>query len=189
MSSMSTADFEVLYRKHSDPWRYQSSQYEQRKYEATLAACGPGPFDCALELGASIGVFSAMLVGRCRALITIDAAQTAVRDARARLGGEPTAEVILGEIPEAIPVARYDLVVASEILYYLPPPTLEATLACLNARMKPGARLIAVHWRPAGPERPFTAAEVHAQVRAQPWLTALACSPTEDYLLDVLERV
>jgi hypothetical protein len=188
MSSMSTADFEALYRNDSDPWGYQSSEYEQRKYEATRAACGPGPFDCTLELGASIGVFSAMLVGRCRALITIDAAPTAVRDARARLSGAPTAEVLLGEIPEAIPVTSYDLVVASEILYYLPPPTLQATLACLAARMEPGARLVAVHWRPAGPERPFTAAEVHAQVRAQPWLTPLACSPTDDYLLDVLER-
>ena len=86
----------------------------------------------------------------------------------------PTAEVILGEIPEAIPVARYDLVVASEILYYLPPPTLEATLACLAARMEPGARLVAVHWRPAGPERPFTRRR-GARAGARPAVAHPAC--------------
>jgi hypothetical protein len=54
--------------------------------------------------------------------------------------------------------------------------------------MAPGARMVAVHWRPAGPERPFTAAEVHDRLRSQPWLTLVTSSPTDDYLLDVLER-
>lgn len=188
MSPMSTADFEALYRTDSDPWRYRSSTYERRKYEATLAACGPGPFQSALELGASIGVFSAMLVPHCASLITIDAAPTAVRAARARLVAEPAAEILLGEIPAAIPVCDYDLVVASEILYYLWPGQLEATLDCLALRMPTGARLVTVHWRPPGPERPFSAEQVHAAVRAQPWLTPLTASPTPDYLLDVLER-
>ena len=37
--------FEAEYRADPDPWRYRSSAYEQAKYAATLAACGPGPFD------------------------------------------------------------------------------------------------------------------------------------------------
>lgn len=188
MSAMSTADFEALYRSDSDPWRYRSSEYERRKYQSTLAACGTGPFESALELGGSIGVFSAMLAPRCRSLVTIDAAPTAVREARARLRDEPAAEVVLGDIPAVIPVRAYDLVVASEILYYLAPDVLEATFVSLFTRMRPGARMVAVHWRPAGPERPFTAAEIHDRLRTLRWLTPLTSSPTEDYLLDVLER-
>ncbi|MGH2868181.1 MAG: SAM-dependent methyltransferase [Solirubrobacteraceae bacterium] len=188
MTSMSTADFEARYRADSDPWGYRSSEYERGKYEATLAACGPGPFDSALELGGSIGVFSAMLAPRCRSLVTVDAAPTAVREARARLRDEAAVEVVLGELPAAIPVRAYTLVVASEILYYLPAEVLEATFTSLTMRMAPGARMVAVHWRPGGPERPFTAAEVHDRLRSRPWLTLLTSSPTEDYLLDVLER-
>ncbi len=188
MSSMSIADFEALYKADPDPWRYRSSEYEQRKYEATLTACGPGPFDSALELGGSIGVFSTMLVPRCRSLVTVDAAPTAVREARTRLRNEPAAEAVLGNIPSVIPVRTYDLVVASEILYYLPPDVLDATFAALSTRMQPGARMVAVHWRPPGPERPFTAAQVHDRLRILPWLTPVASSPTDDYLLDVLER-
>ena len=78
MTHMTAADFEARYRTQGDPWSYTSSAYEQRKYAATLAACGPGPFGRALELGGSIGVFSAQLAPRCHHLTTIDAAPTAV---------------------------------------------------------------------------------------------------------------
>jgi hypothetical protein len=188
MNTMSTADFEALYRRTADPWGYCSSEYERRKYAATLVACGPGPFGCALELGASIGVFSAMLVGRCRALVTVDAAPTAVAAARARLVGETGADVLLGAIPAAIPERRYDLVVASEILYYLDAASLDATLARLADGLDRGGRLVAVHWRPSGPERPWSAAEVHERLRGEPWLRPVTAGPTDDYLLDVLER-
>ena len=57
--SMKAAEFERRYRRDGDPWGYGSSVYELAKYDATLTACGPGPFLSALELGGSIGVFSA----------------------------------------------------------------------------------------------------------------------------------
>ena len=82
----------------------------------------------------------------------------------------------LGTIPADLPDGPFDLVVASEILYYLDADELQATLDRLCELLAPGARLVAVHWRPAGPERPLTAAAVHAALRALPWLT-LAPSP------------
>ena len=192
MTQMTPADFETRYREDSDPWAYETSAYERAKYEATLAACGPGPYQSAIELGSSIAVFSALLASRCRVLVTIDAAPTAVASARRRLGGRPNVTTILGSIPDAIPRRHYDLVVASEILYYLDGPRLAETLGVLQSVTRPGTRVVAVHWRPAGPERPFTAAEVHARLRAQPWLTSTPARPpavgTDDYLLDVLER-
>ena len=102
-----------------DPWGYERATTSGDKYAATLAACGPGPFARALELGGSIGVFSAQLAPRCARLVTIDAAPTAVAAARERLAPCPQCGAILGEIPDAIPAGPYDLVVASEILYYL----------------------------------------------------------------------
>ena len=188
MPHMSPADFETLYRTDPDPWGYETSEYEREKYAATLAACGPGPFARALELGSSIGVFSELLAPRCRSLTTLDGAPSAVAAARKRLAAHPQAEALLGAIPQAIPDMTFDLVVASEILYYLEPPALQATLGTLQERMAPAARLVAVHWRPAGPERPFDAASVHDLLRRQPWLCALEARHTEDYLLDVLEH-
>jgi SAM-dependent methyltransferase len=187
-AAMSTNDFEALYRDNPDPWGYTSSGYERAKYAVTLEACGAGPFSCALELGASIGVFSDLLAARCGRLVTVDAAPSAVAVARSRLTGRENVEVVQGPVPDAIPVIAFDLVLASEILYYLTPAELAGTLAALEPRLRPGGRLIAVHWRPAGPERPFTAAEVHGTLRSQPWLRSTHADATDDYLLDVLER-
>jgi SAM-dependent methyltransferase len=179
--------FEAQYQADPDPWRYRGSAYEQAKYAATLAACGPGPFDNALELGGSIGVFSALLAPRCRRLTTIDYSPTAVRHARAALSPHRQARAVLGAVPEDLPEGRFDLVVASETLYYLDAAGLARTLEMLEARLAPGGRLVCVHWRPAGPERPLTATEVHQEVRRQPWLRELQTECRPEYLLDVLE--
>lgn len=185
---MTLADFEARYRTEGDPWRYTSSRYERQKYAATLAACGLGPFRSALELGGSIGVFSALLAPRCRRLTTIDAAPTAVSTARRRLLDHAHVTAITGSIPADIPPGPYDLVVASEILYYLPAESLEHTLQALSQRLTSGGRLVAVHWRPEGAERPFSARDVHRRLRGESWLASSGSRSRAEYLLDVFER-
>lgn len=191
MTRIDASGFEALYREQIDPWGYRSSAYERDKYRATLDACGPGPFAAGLELGGSIGIFTGLLASRCHALISLDAAPTAVAAARAYLARCELAERIdvrLGAIPQDIPDGPFDLVVASEILYYIPDPRLAETLARLEQCLVSGGRLVAVHWRPEGPERPHSAAGVHARLREQPWLALTAEHRTADYLLDMFTR-
>lgn len=186
--SAGPVDFEARYRVDPDPWGYASSDYERRKYAATLAACGPGPFAHALELGGSIGVFSALLAPRCERLDALDAAPTAVAAARERLASHPGATARLGSIPEDLPDGPHQLVVASEVLYYLDPARLTATLDRIADVLAPGGRLVAVHWRPSGPERPHTAEQVHRLLHGCTWLAPVASHPHPEYLLDVFAR-
>lgn len=188
MSPMTAQDFERRYRRDEDPWRYRQSPYERRKYAATLEACGPGPFRNALELGASIGVFSVQLAPRCEALTTVDFAPTAVRLAQSELAPYPHARAIEGRIPDDLPAGPFDLVLASEVLYYLSPDALGRTFAALERTLSHDGRLVCVHWRRTGPDRPLSADEVHEAVLALPWLTQLLSAPSRDYLLDVFER-
>jgi cyclopropane fatty-acyl-phospholipid synthase-like methyltransferase len=181
-------DFESRYRAEPDPWGYATSEYEHRKYAATLVACGPGPFSRALELGGSIGVFSALLAPRSRRLDTLDAAPTAVAAARGRLGAHSGAHARVGLIPDDLPPGPYDLVVASEILYYLDRERLGRTLARLTAALATGGRLVAVHWRPTGAERPSSADAIHRRLRSQCGLRSVCGVGSRDYLLDVLQR-
>lgn len=188
MSRMSLTDFEERYRAEGDPWGYTRSVYERDKYTATLAACGAGPHRHALELGASIGVFSTMLARRCRRLTTIDGAPTAVQIARRRFGEVPGVQLITGVVPGAIPNGPFDLVVASEILYYLTVDELAATLDRLSEEMQSAGRLVAVHWRPDGPERPQATDAIHAALRRDRRLKSVERGGTNEYRLDVLER-
>ncbi len=183
-----SVDFEARYRAEPDPWGYTQSAYERDKYAATLDACGPGPFSRALELGGSIGVFSAPLAPRCLLLDTLDLAPTAVASARTRLDGQAHVQPSVGEIPQDVPSGPYDLVVASEVLYYLESERFARTLTRLAEVLDRGGRIVAVHWRPTGPERPLSAAKVHRTLRAQPWLASLRADAHPSYLLDVLER-
>ena len=182
-----SVDFEARYRAEGDPWGYETSAYERDKYAATLAACGPGPFARALELGGSIGVFSALLAPRYERLDTIDGAPSAVAAARARLAGHPGARAHDGAIPDDIPRGPFDLVVASEVLYYLDGPELDRTLSRLAEELRAGSRLVAVHWLPTGPDRPLTAGYVHGRLRGCAWLRPVE-QRRSAYLLDVLER-
>lgn len=184
---MTPADFERRYRVERDPWGYEQSDYERAKYYETLEACGPGPFREAIELGGSIGIFSAMLAPRCERLLTIDCAPSAVTAARTRLAPYPRARAMVGTLPADLPHRPYDLVVASEILYYLEVAELRRLLVRLRWSIVPGARIVAVHWLPNGPERPLDANRVHATLRRQSWLESLVARATGDYLLDVLE--
>jgi predicted TPR repeat methyltransferase len=156
--------------------------------DAALEGCGIGPFKNALELGGAIGEFTERLAPRCEQLTRIDVSATAAAMARRRLIDFPRVEVVRGAIPEAIPDRGYDLVVASEILYFLDTDAFERTLATIRARLVTGGRLVAVHWRAEESDRLFAAGDVHARLRDDPWLEPLHAEQTAGYMLDVLER-
>jgi len=156
--------------------------------DATLEGCGLGPFKSALELGGAIGEFTERLAPRCERLTRIDVSATAAAMARRRLVDFPRVEVVRGAIPDAIPDREYDLVVASEILYFLSADAFEQTLATVRARLVPNGRFVAVHWRTEESNRVFAAGDLHARLRDDPWLEPVHAEQTRNYVLDVLER-
>ena len=155
------AFFHDLYAASADPWDFETSAYEAAKYDATIAALGGRQFASALEIGCSIGVLTERLAGRCDELLAIDVAGAALDRARARV---PAAEFELREVPEEFPDGAYDLIVVSEVLYYLDDPAFEATLNAIERTLIPGGVLLAVHWRPDAPSYPLTGDEVHQRL-------------------------
>ena len=161
-----TADyFDELYAGDRDPWGFESSPYEQAKYAATVDALQGRRYATALEIGCSIGVLTARLAEHCGALLAVDAAQAAVDGARERLAGVPNVSVERRELPEDFPAGPFELIVCSEILYYLDPPAFDAMLDAI-ARELTGS-LLAVHWRPATETYPLGGDEVHERLAAR----------------------
>ena len=66
MTSMPRSYFDEMYRCDPDPWQFESSWYEQRKYELTVAALPERRYRSAFEPGCSVGVLSSLLAATMR---------------------------------------------------------------------------------------------------------------------------
>lgn len=139
--------FERLYRASADPWDYQTSPYEAAKYDATLAALTRPRYACALEAGCSIGVLSARLARRCDRLLAVDLVGRAVEKAALRLGAFPGARALRARLPEGWPQGQYDLIVLSELIYYLSAPDIDALAQCVARDARAGAECVIVQYQ------------------------------------------
>ncbi len=159
--------FEQLYAASDDPWDYRTSAYERQKYADTLAALPPRALGEVLEVGCSIGVFSELLAPRCRRLIAIDFSARAVALAREQLASFANVELAQASFPEQVSAGEWDLVVCSEVLYYLDETTFERATRWLRTRLERGASVLAVSWRGEGSQEPMRGDEAHDRLIAK----------------------
>lgn len=111
--------FDDLYASDIDPWKFRSSDYERSKYEATLAALPRQRYEACIEAGCSIGELTRLLASRCESVTGIDISQVAISEAERRNVDLPHVQFLQGELPENWPAMPADLIVLSEILYFL----------------------------------------------------------------------
>jgi predicted TPR repeat methyltransferase len=179
--------FEGLYAESGDPWSFETSDYERDKYERTLAALGERRFGRALEAGASIGVFTRMLADRCEELLAVDVSERAVAAARERLSGLGHVRVERRTLPEEMPEGPFDLIVASEVLYYFPREEMLAMLRCFERELARGGALLAVHWRRETKTYPLQGDEVHELLLKNTRLQRRVTTIEPDFRLDLFE--
>jgi SAM-dependent methyltransferase len=175
--------FERLAREAADPWDYATSDYEQGKYRTTLAYL-PERTGRTLELGCSVGVFTAMLAPRCEHLVAVDFSPTALARARERLGDFPQVELLQRCLPEEMPHGPFDTIVCAEVLYYWSADLVGEGLERIESALAPGGILLAVHWRHPDPRRELTGDDVHSLLDECTSLVLDASRTTPDYLLD-----
>lgn len=145
--SHSASTFDELFAGDDDPWKFRDRWYESRKRALTLA-CLPAPrYRCAFEPGCANGELSAALATRCDRLLVSDGAARAVEIARRRTAGLPQVEVRQAWLPAQWPSERFDLIVVSELGYYLDAESLTAFGARLLESLEPGGTVLACHWR------------------------------------------
>jgi SAM-dependent methyltransferase len=176
--------FERLYTADEDPWRFETSRYEAGKYQCTLQALQGRKFARALEVGCSIGVFTGRLAEQSDRLVAIDVSERALALAAARLADVAQVRLRCAAFPEQMPDGPWDLIVCSEVLYYLDRPALEVSVTRLEEVLHAGGSVLAVHWRAATRTYPFRGDEVHELLRHRlgRWHSLDARSP--DYRLD-----
>ena len=144
--SLPPAYFESLYADDIDPWRFETSDYEREKYDDTIAALQDRRFRSGFEVGCSIGVLTARLAVQCERLLAVDVAEAALDRARTRCRDLDQVRFGRACVPADWPDEEFDLIVLSEVLYYLAPGDLEATAAAAVRSLLPGGAVLLVHF-------------------------------------------
>ncbi len=155
-----SVSLDALRRKYAggdDPWNFRTSPYEQAKFAATRAALSRERYRAGLELGCGNGALAWHLAPHCAEYLGLDAVETAVDSARRTV---PAARFEQGWLPDDLPEGPFDLIVLSEILYFLDPADLRR-LAGGIARRWSDAELICVTWL-GETEHPLQGAEALA---------------------------
>ncbi len=149
MKSINPAGFEQKFRQNIDPWNYTGSPFEHFKRNVLLRACGCRTYGRGLELACAIGETTRYLSRRCLRLLAVDSSPTALAEAKRRLRGNSKVSFRLTMLPEQMPHGPFDLIVASEIVYYLSPHALDELLRRLHAAAAPSGRIVILdHTRP-----------------------------------------
>ncbi|MEF2072208.1 class I SAM-dependent methyltransferase [Consotaella aegiceratis] len=145
MKAIDPAGFEAKFRQNADPWNYAGSRFEAFKRGVLLQACGAGQRGRVLELACANGVTTMALRTRVLRIVGIDASPTAIEAARHRTHDCDRIRVEVGLLPHDMPRGPFDLIVVSELLYYLPERNLFQTLARLRTATAPGGRVVLLH--------------------------------------------
>ncbi len=141
------AYFEELFRQSDDPWGFRSRWYEARKRALTLACLPTRRYASGYEPGCANGELSAQLADRCERLLVSDGSERAVDLARSRLAALTHVQVARAHLPDEWPANPFDLIVISELGYFLDVESLDAIAEKTRASLLPGGTVLACHWR------------------------------------------
>lgn len=177
--------FERLHASSIDPWRVRTRWYERRKRALTLGALNRERYARALDLGCSIGVLSEALADRCRFLECWDPSIEALSRARETLALHPCVRVRRRALPAAVPEAAYELVVLSEVGYYLQPDDLIESARSLRSALAPGGELLACHYRGELADGELAGDEVHRILGTELGLPSTTRVLDADFVIDV----
>jgi SAM-dependent methyltransferase len=184
--TLPTSYFDDLYASHEDPWGFRERWYERRKRDISVAVLPHRRYARAFEAGCSIGLMTEALAGRCDRLLAVDASEHAVGRAARALESVPHVRVERRTLPGEWPLDdEFDLVVLSEVGYYLDAADLETLVARAVASLAPDGVLLACHWRHPVADYPQSGDDVHRVIRSHRELFRVVSHDETDFLLEV----
>lgn len=184
----SSNDFDQKYSLNVDPWNYRTSWYEKRKYAQTIAALPRERYRNAFEPGCSIGELTKLLATRCDQLLSVDCSSIAVQYAQNATADLKNVQIKQSYLPEQVPEDIFDLIVASEILYYFSFKDLDYFLSTILGHLEPNGHFISVHWRARQVGYGYDGYNVHTFLTSIPQLIQIVHLDDDNFVLDVMER-
>jgi LmbE family N-acetylglucosaminyl deacetylase len=180
--------FESMFEQSRDPWGYDSEPYEADRFARTIAALGQRRYAHALELGCANGALTARLIAHCDAILATDVSYAALDAARARLDGENAVTFEQGSLPDDLPQGQFDLIVISDMLYYLGLHGICRLMTDLQQRARSECRIVITNY--LGETDCALSGEMAAEIALAhlPGWTRVKADRTDRLRIEVLER-
>ena len=176
----------AMYARDDDPWHLREGWYERRKLQLLLACLPRQRYAAVFEPGCSVGEVTARLAERCDLVLAADFHADAVAAARKRTADLPNVEVRQLLLPRQWPSgSRFDLIVLSEIGYFLSPPAWAELCGRVAGSLAGDATVLACHWRRDFAERTLPTAALHAQLGQALGLPSHTSVTDTDFAIDV----
>ena len=190
--------FESLFEQQQDPWNY-GTPYEQVKYAQTISLLDGRRFRRALELACAEGHFTTLLAPHVEEVLATDISPRAVARTAARCRDLPNVRTApLDMTRDPLPARTFDLVVCSEVLYYVGGRReLRAVGRKLADALVPGGVLLTAHANLAAEEpeaagftwdQPFGARGITAVLRRTRGLVLVRELVTPLYRIALYEK-
>ncbi len=182
--------FDRMYAQAVDPWQLQNRWYERRKHAITTAVLPYARYRHAFEPGCSVGVLTEQLAARCDHVTSTDVSVPALDATNARVmssGLQERVTLMRGSLDQPWPPGPFDLVVLSEVCYYLHPGVLREVLDREVPRLTSAATVVAAHWRHPVEEYLMTGDRAHDIIGATAGLHHLGGYHDPDVVIDVFD--
>ena len=151
MSVHSLQAFDALYRASPDPWSTLTRWYEHRKRALVMACLPHDRYGSAYEPGCGNGILTEALAARCDDILASDGSDLAVAAAQRRLHAIDHVSVERHVLPDDWPSHRFDLVILSELVYFLDAAAIEAVGRLVRRSLTDSSTMsgvaIACNWR------------------------------------------
>ncbi len=109
--------FVKLFEKKSDPWSFSTSAFEKARFDKMLTLAKVVPHQKILEVVCAEGHFTKKLLTISRDVTAIDVSKEALVGAKKRAPGAKFVQTSIDDYD--LNRKKFDLVVASEVVYYI----------------------------------------------------------------------
>lgn len=185
--SLDSEYFKSVYDASEDPWNFETSEYEAKKYAVTIASLPKEHYENVLEIGCSIGVLTQLLAQKSNHLLATDISEKALDRAKKRCENLENITFKKLNFQNELPEDQYDLIMVSEVAYYLSPNDWELAVGNLFDRLKSDGNIVLVHWLPEVHDYPQTGDKVHQRFEKlmTDKMTNVFTGRAETYRIDV----
>lgn len=161
-----STSFDAMFAQSDDPWNVESSWYERRRSALVAAVLPNERLGRVLDIGCSTGALTAQLAERAESVLALDISDEAL--ARARRRSVTNVEWRRAQVPRDLGGidTGYDLVVLSEIGYFLDGRAIAELIGQVDRLLAPGGVVLAANWLASTQEIPLDGTLVDAQLRA-----------------------